>query len=860
MAGETFQDNEILAVWNEIFSDDKYSLKISEIQANYPQERSLEVDYADIDTVNTDFAMYLFDNPDRCIRMGKKAITNLLPQSWNPENVINLRVKELPPDARVEVRDLRNKHLGRLVAINGLVRKATLPKPKMTIAHFKCAKCDADIWEPQKGMYRTDPLMCPNEGCNKSALRFILQEDSSVYSDTQKIEIQESPEGLRGGAQPERISAYLTDDIAGSVQVGNKVTLNGIVRPVEKNDRDRSLLFDVFIDVLSVDFSQVEYDEIEITEEDEKRILEESKNPQFFDNLVQSIAPTIFGMRDVKTGLALQLFGGTPIELDDGTTVRGDFHILMVGDPGVAKSQLINYMSRLAPRGVYASGKSSSAAGLCVGGDSVLINDKGESETIRDFVEARMTEPEEYRPGIWRQAVDGGKTQSISDLGSVRYLPITYVWKIKTPDKVYKITAGGSSIILTPETKLQAMQGSRFDWIEARDLRVGDMVSTVTKNMRMQMITEIELLTDDLPEYVYDLTIEPSHAFIASGFVVHNTAAAVKDDFGDGRWTLEAGALVLADKGLACIDELDKMTEQDQSSMHQAMESQTITVAKAGINATLQSRCSIVAAANPAHSRFMKDEKIISQIALLPSLISRFDLIYVLLDEPEINRDRQLTDSILKTHLRGQARTVKKRRPDDSSVDQILTDTNQFKPIYDKDFIRKYVSYAKRNCTPVFTEEAYTMIYNDYLNIRHMSGDGEDRSVTITPRQLEAYVRLAEASAKSRLSEKIEPGDASRAINLIQNYLNKIYKTSDGTYDIDNQSENDSKKRKSLKNNRETVMTMIAEGLEHGVLIDEMFAKHPEIPRKDIEAIAEDLRRAGDVIQKQDKRYRMTML
>ena len=261
--------------------------------------------------------------------------------------------------------------------------------------------------------------------------------------------------------------------------MGNKVTLNGIVRPVEKNDRDRSLLFDVFIDVLSVDFSQVEYDEIEITEEDEKRILEESKNPLFFDNLVQSIAPTIFGMRDVKTGLALQLFGGTPIELDDGTTVRGDFHILMVGDPGVAKSQLINYMSRLAPRGVYASGKSSSAAGLCVGGDSVLINDKGESETIRDFVEARMTEPEEYRPGIWRQAVDGGKTQSISDLGSVRYLPITYVWKIKTPEKVYKITAGGSSIILTPETKLQAMQGSRFDWIEARDLRVGDMVSTV---------------------------------------------------------------------------------------------------------------------------------------------------------------------------------------------------------------------------------------------------------------------------------------------------------------------------------------------------------------------------------------------
>ena len=155
------------------------------------------------------------------------------------------------------------------------------------------------------------------------------------------------------------------------------------------------------------------------------------------------------------------------------TEIRGDIHVLMVGDPGVAKSQLLNYMSRLAPRGIYASGKSASAAGLCIGGDSILTNDRGETETIRDFVESRMTEPEEYKPGIWRQAVDGGKTQSISELGSVRYLPVTYVWKIKTPEKIYKITAGGSSILITPETKLQAMQGSRFDWIEARDLRVG---------------------------------------------------------------------------------------------------------------------------------------------------------------------------------------------------------------------------------------------------------------------------------------------------------------------------------------------------------------------------------------------------
>ena len=129
MAAETFQDNEILAIWNEIFSDDKYSIMLAEIEANYPQKRSLEVDYTDIDTVNTDFAMYLFDKPDRCLTLGRNAIKNLFPPTWNSENEINLRVKDRPPDARVEVRDLRNKHLGRLVAINVLVRKATLPKP-----------------------------------------------------------------------------------------------------------------------------------------------------------------------------------------------------------------------------------------------------------------------------------------------------------------------------------------------------------------------------------------------------------------------------------------------------------------------------------------------------------------------------------------------------------------------------------------------------------------------------------------------------------------------------------------------------------------------------------------------------------
>ena len=854
MAVETFQDNEIQEIWNNIFSDDGYSLRITEIQANYPQDRSLVVTYSDINKVNTDFAMYLLEKPDRCLRLGRKVIRNLLPPTWEPSNEVNLRIIDLPKDAHVEVRDLRAKHLGRLVAIEGLVRKATVPKLKMTKAHYKCAKCDADIWQDQKGVYATEPLMCPNEGCNKTALRFILDEETSIYSDTQKIEIQENPEGLRGGAQPERITAFIEDDISGKVTAGNRVTLNGIIRPVEKGERDKSIVFEVFVDVVSVQSAQMEYEEIEITEEDERRIIEASKDPKFFDNLIQSIAPTIYGLEEEKMALALQLFGGSHKTVGNAT-IRGDMHILMVGDPGVAKSQLLNYMSRLAPRGIYASGKSSSAAGLCVGGESILVNDKGETETIGQFVESRMTEPEEYRPGIWRQAVDGGKTQSISELGSVRYLPITYIWKIKTPEKVFKITAGGSSILMTPETKLQAMQGSRFDWVEAQDLRIGDMVSMVTNNMRLMMVSEIELLTDGLPEYVYDLTIEPSHAFIASGFVVHNTAAAVKDDFGDGRWTLEAGALVLADKGLACIDELDKMTEQDRSSLHEAMEQQTVTINKAGISATLQSRCSLAAAANPKLGRFNREDRIAKQIDLPPALMSRFDLIFPLFDVPEREKDRKLTEHILNTHLRGQASLMKDESVGGISKEEIMNSTDNIKPIYEAEFIRKYVSYAKRNCFPVMSPTARRMIENDFLSIRN-DNTGPDAPVSITPRQLEAYIRISEASAKTRLSDVVEEQDASRAIYLINDYLKKIATTSDGKLDFDQfGNEYSQKERKSIKFYNESIINTIMENSDLGITENEICDKNPDIPKNVVKSAIENLMKANQIYEN-NGRYR----
>lgn len=245
----------------------------------------------------------------------------------------------------------------------------------------------------------------------------------------------------------------------------------------------------------------------------------------------------------------------------------------------------------------------------------------------------------------------------------------------------------------------------------------------VMENMRFFPITEIEILTEDLPEYVYDLTVTPSHAFVGNGFVIHNTAAAVKDDFGDGRWTLEAGALVLADKGLACIDELDKMTPQDRSSLHEAMESQRISIAKAGITATLQSRCSLLAAANPKYGRFDMTEKIVGQIDLPPALMSRFDLIFVLTDKPREEYDKKLSTFVLKGHRRGQARAMKEEEVGGVNKEAVLKDTEDHKPIYDMEIIRKYVSYAKQICFPIMTDEAMELIEGEYLSIRK-TGEG----------------------------------------------------------------------------------------------------------------------------------------
>ena len=619
------KDESLVAQWQRFFEDHCKS-EIETVALSYPEKRSVFVDYWDIDEADPGLAEMLISQPTKAFFNAEEALKNIDVAVEN-KLVLHFRVINLPDTNRIIIRKIRANHLGKLVAVEGLVKKRTEVRPKLLVGAFQCQKCGAIIRIEQEEEVLKEPSDCSEDqgGCGRVS-SFKLLSNLSEFIDSQKIEIQENPEGLRGGAQPERISVYLEDDLVGEIAPGDRVVANGILHSAQRHRGTLRLTsFSKAMNAISVESQELAFEEVEVTEEDEKEILRTSKDPRIYEKMKSSIAPTIYGMDVEKEALVLQLFGGLPKEMPDGTRMRGDIHTLFVGDPGTAKSQLLVYMSKLAPRSVYASGKASSAAGL--------------------------------------------------------------------------------------------------------------------------------------------------------------TAAAVHDEFGEGQWTLEAGALVLADMGVACIDEIDKMEETDRSSMHQAMEQQEISVAKAGINATLKSRCAILAAANPKLGRFDEFLPIHDQINMPPALLSRFDLIFSILDKPNRTTDTQMATHILRTHKGGEvteniAKTKKSKhtKKEQEELMKIVI------PTFDPEFLRKYIAYAKRNTFPVMTDEALEILKNYYVDFRSQS----EESVTFTPRQLEAFVRLSEASARIRLSQDVTADDAKRAIYIIDQYLRRVGMDKEtGRFDID---------------------------------------------------------------------------
>src|SRR5437773_10659680 len=363
-----FPQDELIAKWEEFFEEMGYLSKIIAIADRFPEERSLLVAFDELNRFDTDMAIYLLRHPLNVLLAGEEAIRRLAPPGDEGAQ-IHLRVKLLPRDRRVPVRALRAKHLGQYIAVEGLVRKSTEVRPRVTDALFQCLRCGTIIKEPQDGQTFREPLECYEEqgGCKRSAsaTKFKLLTETSLFVDTQKLEIQEAPEGLRGGEEPQRLTLYLEDDLTGRITPGERVVMNGVLRSVQKGrPREKSTLFDIFMDVNSVEKEQVEFEEIEVTEEDARLIREMGTSPDIFRMITASIAPSMYGMHVEKEALALQLFSGVPKEMPDGRRIRGDIHLLLVGDPGTGKSELLSYMSRLSPRGIYATGKAASAAGV----------------------------------------------------------------------------------------------------------------------------------------------------------------------------------------------------------------------------------------------------------------------------------------------------------------------------------------------------------------------------------------------------------------------------------------------------------------------------------------------------------------
>ncbi|MDO8647244.1 MAG: LAGLIDADG family homing endonuclease [Candidatus Diapherotrites archaeon] len=282
---------------------------------------------------------------------------------------------------------------------------------------------------------------------------------------------------------------------------------------------------------------------------------------------------------------------------------------------------------------------------------------------------------------------------------------------------------------------------------------------------------EIKEKTEFSPdfEFVYDFSVRENHNFIANGFFVHNTASAEKDEFGEGGWTLKAGALVLASGGMAMIDEFDKMNPEDRSSMHEALEQGTISIAKAGIVTTFRTDTSVLAAANPKYARFDAYMNSLEQVDLPPTLISRFDLLFLIKDNLDRKKDEDITDFILKRHQEGEKAIHEKKFQ--VKMDEVKTESVNEESV-DPEFLKKYISYARQKIFPIMTDAAMNHIREFYLKLRDMGR--QDKVYAATHRQLEALIRLSEASARVRLKDFVEEEDTERATRIFRASLDEL--------------------------------------------------------------------------------------
>tara|TARA_B100000959_G_scaffold12450_1_gene12315 strand:- start:2707 stop:4866 length:2160 start_codon:yes stop_codon:yes gene_type:complete len=688
-------------------------------QSNFP---FLSVPFHELQTFDPDFAEDVLQYPKQVLSAGSKTLMEICRERGEEIDAL-LRVGELPGDTRVPLRDIGSSDIDKLRSVDVIVTKISQIKPRIHRAVFRCESCGVEIEVDQENERELkEPLKCPDgDGCGlpKAQTRFDLILISSRMVNNQWIEIQEQPEYVPSGAQPMRGMVLIEGDQVNKHLPGERITANVIpVVRSEVRNRKKTPMFDVIYHLISSEHESTPFTEIAIDEEDSARIQEVSKRDDLMVLVQRSIAPSIFAtgiLGHVKRSLALQLFGGVSRRLNDKTRSRGDIHILLMGDPGVAKSQLLSFISELSPRGRFATGGGTTGAGL--------------------------------------------------------------------------------------------------------------------------------------------------------------TAAAVRDAFGDGRFALEAGVLPLSDRGLAAIDEFDKISTDDRRMMHPAMEQQKVHVAKGGITATLHSRCAILAAANPEDGRFSKRGKNTSvmrsfkETGLPPPLASRFDIIWMIRDEVRIHDDERIARHILNNRTAGKSEALLENSIDLGSSDpeetSFLVTPDNGEEHLTQDFLRKYIAFAKRNIHPQLNEEAKNAILKYYTEERQSFGRedespsqneyGEkDTVIPITARALEALIRLTEAHARMHLQEVATVENAKVALAVFRHWREES--------GIEDESELHSGVPVRARTNNTAIMNMVRDICSEKGSADLTEIYNLAIPRKiserEVDRVISKMLQGGQLYEESTDTYR----
>ncbi len=498
---------------------------------------SLFINYDDLLRYDPELARQLRENPEDVLKEANGALKEVLniedPIYATGEETFVARFSSIPD--QVDLRRVRNVHLGKLISVEGIVLRQSVVKPLLIEGSFQCLSCGEINYIPQIGGMYMEPHMCVNPSCGKKGF-FKLNSEESTYKDLQTITVQERPETLPAGQIPRNLSARLVGDLVDAVRAGDRAIVSGILRmraPTPKK-KGKLAIFDLWLDVNYISSQQKEYEEIDIDPETEKEIIELSRDLSIHRRIIRSIAPSIYGMETIKEAIATILFGGESRVAPDGMKQRGESNLLMIGDPGVAKSQILQFACKLAPRGLMTSGKASTAAGLCVSGDSrILLHNQ--IKPISEIVEQEFESGDILDYNEQMEYVENSSNENSAVHSKNLHLdkqPISRFWKIEPPRSLIRITSRtGKQLVITPQTSLLSItKDEGVVWKHASILTKGDRVAT-TRKLPILTRKEVPLLYEIIENYKGTITLSSVEDKVATIIeeLKHNTSYTIKD-------------------------------------------------------------------------------------------------------------------------------------------------------------------------------------------------------------------------------------------------------------------------------------------------------------------------------------------